>query len=232
MTASITASVDTALSLVVREIEEDIVLGFLHPRERLVEDDLMERFGVKRHVIRAALDELVKLGIVQRRKHIGAVVRSYDYPELSDLYDMRDLLEGEAARRMACPAAPEDVALLRGLQAAHDQAVIEGNPRRIFKANLAFHAALFDLCPNRVMAAAVRHYFTQTHAVRFASTRSASAQARSRVEHCAIIDALEHGDRESLIRLCREHIRPARDEYLAINRHHFPQDLPEHKAAR
>src|SRR5690606_1892585 len=183
----------------------------------LVEDDLMGRFKVKRHIIRAALNELVKLGIVERRKNIGAVVRSYDYAELEDLYDMRGLLEGEAARRMACPAEPEDVARLRALQAAHDQAVIDNNPRLIFKTNMAFHAALFDLCPNRVLVAAIRHHFTQTHAVRSASARSAPAQARSRHEHRAIIDALEQGRREALVALCREHIRPARDEYLAIN---------------
>lgn len=231
MTASTASSVDAALSRVVSEIEEDIVLGFLHPRERLVEDDLMLRFGVKRHVIRAALGELVKLGIVERRKNIGAVVRSYDYEELADLYDMRDLLEGEAARRMACPAAPGDVARLKALQQAHDQAVTDNNPRLIFKSNMAFHAALFELCPNRVMVEAIRHYFTQTHAIRSASARSASAQARSRVEHWAIVDALEHGDRDALVKLCREHIRPALNEYLAVNQYHFLHDMADRKAA-
>lgn len=215
------SAVDAALARIVREIEEDIVLGFLHPRQRLVEDELMTRFGEKRHVIRAALNQLVTLGIVERRKNIGAVVRSYDHGQITDLYDLRDLLESEAARRMACPAAPEDVARLREIQKAHDEAVQTGNPRLIFKANMAFHAALFDLCPNKAMVEAIRHHFTQTHAIRSASARSAGAQARSRIEHHAIIDALEQGRRDDLMRLCREHIRPARDEYLAINKHYF-----------
>ncbi|MYN11585.1 FCD domain-containing protein [Pusillimonas sp. TS35] len=209
------------LAAIVGELEEDIVLGFLHPKERLVEDDLMQRFGVKRHVIRAALAELVKLGIVEHRKNVGAVVRSYNYKEVADLYEMRDLLEGEAARRMACPADPDDVGRLRALQAAHDAAVQAGDPRRIFKTNMAFHAALFALCPNTVLAAAIRYHYTQTHAIRYASATSPQAQQRSRQEHHGIIDALAQGDRKTLVRLCREHIRPARDEYLSMNRHYL-----------
>ena len=49
---------------VVERIEEDIVLGRLHPRERLIEDDLMERLGVKRHVIREALLDLERIGVI------------------------------------------------------------------------------------------------------------------------------------------------------------------------
>jgi len=48
----------TGLEEAVRILEEEIVLGFLHPRERLVEDDLLERFGLKRHVVRQVLVEL------------------------------------------------------------------------------------------------------------------------------------------------------------------------------
>lgn len=54
------------LGLVVSTLEEDIVLGRLHPRERLVEDDLMRRFSVKRHVIRQALSDLEQMAVVER----------------------------------------------------------------------------------------------------------------------------------------------------------------------
>ncbi len=223
MNTAVDVQADAAptLAAVVQELEEDIVLGFLHPKERLVEDDLMKRFSVKRHVIRAALAELVRLGLIEHRKNVGAVVRSYEYAEVADLYEMRDMLEGEAARRMACPAAPGDIERLRALQRTHDQAVMAENPRAIFKANMAFHAALFALCPNKALVETIRYFFTQTHAIRSASARSVQAQSRSRAEHQAMINALETGERDELIRLCREHIRPARDEYLAANKHYF-----------
>lgn len=49
-------------------VEEDIVFGKLHPRERLVEEELMARFSIKRHVARDLLMNLERMGLVERRK--------------------------------------------------------------------------------------------------------------------------------------------------------------------
>jgi DNA-binding GntR family transcriptional regulator len=215
--AATTSKQNPALADVVRALEEDIVLGVLHPRERLVEDELMARFQIRRHVARAALAELVSLGLAQHTKNVGAFVRSFSREEVLELYEMRELLEAEATRRMACPASPAAIARLRALQATHDQAVDQGDPRQIFRANMAFHQALFALCPNRSMVRAVQYYATQTHAIRFSSAGSAQAQQRSRTEHMAMIDALERGDRNTLIRLCKMHLAPSREEYLQAN---------------
>src|SRR5260370_30250322 len=51
-----------ALGAMVAALEEDVVFGRLHPRERLVEDDLMARFDVKRHIAREALAALDRMG--------------------------------------------------------------------------------------------------------------------------------------------------------------------------
>ena len=58
-------------------LEEDIIFGRLQPRERLVEDVLIKRFGGKRHVVRQALAELERMGIVVREQNKGAVVRLF-----------------------------------------------------------------------------------------------------------------------------------------------------------
>src|SRR5579862_1938340 len=65
------------LRIVVSKLEEDVILGRLHPRERLVEDDLMARFGAKRHVVRQALVALERTGVVERIPNRGARVRAY-----------------------------------------------------------------------------------------------------------------------------------------------------------
>ena len=60
---------------IARKLEEDIVLGRRHPRERLVEQDLCDEFHTHRGDVRAALFELEKIGIVRRIPNRGAVVR-------------------------------------------------------------------------------------------------------------------------------------------------------------
>src|SRR5674476_52697 len=70
----------------VEALEEDIVFGYMHPRERLVEDELRARFCLKRHVVRQVLAELEQMGLVERKKNIGALVKSYSVKEVIDLY--------------------------------------------------------------------------------------------------------------------------------------------------
>src|SRR5690242_12134860 len=60
---------------VAQALEEDIVLGWLQPRERLIEEDLATRFEVKRHVVREAIAELERMGLVERVQNKGAAVR-------------------------------------------------------------------------------------------------------------------------------------------------------------
>src|ERR1700754_4246523 len=82
---------------IVRALEEEIALGRLGPRERLVEEELAERFDVKRHIARQALADLETMGIVVRQPHRGATVRDYGVAEIEQLYMVRALVEGTAA---------------------------------------------------------------------------------------------------------------------------------------
>lgn len=96
-----------ALGAMVAALEEDVVFGRLHPRERLVEDDLMARFDVKRHVAREALAALDRMGLIERRKNVGALVRSFSTQEVQELYELRGMLEVEAARKIPLPVPPK-----------------------------------------------------------------------------------------------------------------------------
>lgn len=206
--------------LAIAEIEEDIVLAKLHPKQRITEDELLERFGMKRHVVREVLATLERMGLVERRKNIGALVRSFTPREVKELYALRELLESEAARRMPLPAEAEALRRLVELQHAHDRAVEHRNPREVFRANLAFHHAFFSLTDDDVLERAIDEYARQTHAIRFGTLASADYREQARKEHWEMIRALEAKDRARLVALCREHLRPARDAYLEQMSHH------------
>ncbi|KAF1044417.1 GntR family transcriptional regulator [Xylophilus sp.] len=207
-----------ALGAMVAALEEDVVFGRLHPRERLVEDELMERFGVKRHVAREALAALDRMGLVERRKNVGALVRSFSVQEVEELYELRGLLETEAARRIALPAAAARLDRLVAIQQRHDAAVAAGDARRVFRTNLAFHEELFSLAGNETLRQAIAEYARQTHPIRFASLVSAGYRERARQEHWQMIEALRAGDRDSLVALCAAHLLPSRDAYLDAQR--------------
>jgi len=207
-----------ALQLAIDTIEEDIVFGRLHPRERLTEDELMARFGLKRHLVRQALAMLEQMGVVERRRNIGAVVRAFATHEVMELFGLRELLEAHAAALIPLPVPAARLKELVAVQQRHDAAVAAGDARAVFRINQQFHRELFSLTDNAVLQQAIGEYARRTHPIRFGSLATAAYRERARQEHWAMIEALREGYREELVDLCRQHLQPARDAYLAAER--------------
>lgn len=201
-------------NVIVARLEEDIVLGRLHPRERLIEDELIERFGTTRHLVRQALMELDRIGLIERVPNRGATVRSYTAEAVEQLYELRELLETEAARRIEFPFDPEALVELKAIQAEHDAAVDRVDNSAIFRANLAFHRRLFSCCNNQFLAGAIEAASQRAHGIRFMSLMTPEFREAARQEHHAMISALEQGDRERLVQLCRDHLPNSKNAYL------------------
>lgn len=204
-----------AMQQAVDTLEEDIVFGRLHPRERLTEDDLMARFDLKRHVVRQVLAGLEAIGVVERKRNVGAVVRAFSAREVLELYALREVLECHAAALIPQPVPAASLAPLVAVQKQHDAAVAAGDARAVFRINQAFHRELFALTDNAVLQQAIGDYARRTHPIRFGTLAAAAYRERARQEHWAMIEALKTGDRDALMALCRRHLLPSRDAYLA-----------------
>jgi len=223
--------VEEAVRKAVRTLEEDIVLGYLNPRERLVEDDLRERFGLKRHVVRQVLMELERMGLVERRKNIGALVKAHTEEEVLNLYAVRDILEVAAAACIPLPLDAEVLAQVEAIQRTHDDAVARADLRAVFRANVDFHRTIFKATRNPELANAISEFAQRANAIRQSSTAIPEHLENARQEHWQIIEALRSGDRDELVELCRRHLVPSRDNYIRRYRmlhpeREGPQDSP------
>jgi DNA-binding GntR family transcriptional regulator len=196
-------------------LEEEIVLGWLQPRERLIEEDIASRFEVKRHVVREAIAELERMGLVERVQNKGAAVRMLSPTEVRQIYSVREALETLAAQQIPLPASPETIHTLVDIQEQHAAAIEQGDSRAAFRANMAFHNALFGACGNPHLVEIIRNLAQKVHGARSFTAASPVHLARARDEHWAMIDALQSSDRERLVQLCREHLSPSRDTYIA-----------------
>lgn len=214
--ASTATAERSSVAGVVGQIEEDIVLGRLHPRERLIEDELMERFGAKRHVIRQALLDLGQMGVIERVPNRGAQVRSYTAEAVQHLYQMRDMLETFAASLIPMPLPEAALNELRAIEALHDAAVRKGDLRGVFRHNIAFHWALFANCGNPYLTATINDYSHRAHVIRFHSLNQRRHMQRARDEHQAMISAIEACDRNALVDICRKHLIPSKEAYLKL----------------
>lgn len=199
---------------IVAALEEDIVLGKLHPRERLIEEDLCTRFGITRHVLRQSLVELERMGLIERIPNRGAQVRAMSSDDVNELYALRDVLEKTAAEQIVLPAGDSDLAELRDIQARHDQAMEDIDLVAVFRSNHQFHRKLFSLCKNRFLAEAIDLFAQRAHGVRFLAMADPNEREKAQIEHHKIIAAIEDCDREALVALCHAHLLPSRTAYL------------------
>jgi len=199
---------------IVKMLEEQIVLGWLMPRERLVEEKLTAQFACKKHVVREAIFELERAGLVEHVPNKGATVRLLSPEEVRQIYSVREALEVLAAEQIPLPASPTLIAELTDIQTTHTDAVAAKDYRAAFHANMAFHECLFAACGNPYLAEMIRNSAHKVHGARFYTSASEPHLIRARDEHWEMISALEKGCRDSLVNLCRTHIGPSLEAYL------------------
>ncbi len=131
-----------------KRLLEEIREGSLLPGERLREVELSERLGVSRTPVREAIRQLEADGLVTHVPRQGATVRSLDYAEIMELYEMRAVLEGTAARLAARAASEVEVDELDVLT---DRLAEAGTGTDTARINRVFHATLLDAAKNRFL---------------------------------------------------------------------------------
>ena len=132
-----------------RQLLDEIRDGGLMPGDRLRETELATRLGVSRTPIREAIRQLEAYGLVAHVPRIGASVRQLDYAEVMELYEMRAVLEGTAARLAARAASEVE---MQELIVLNDQLAEAGNSPEAARLNRIFHATLLDAAKNRFLS--------------------------------------------------------------------------------
>ncbi|WP_420393219.1 GntR family transcriptional regulator [Acuticoccus sp.] len=130
-------------------VREDIVAGLHPPGGRLGEETLADRHAVSRTPVRAALAQLASEGFVVMVPHAGAVVAQRSPREVRDIFEVRALLEGEAAGLAALRRSKDEADALGGIAGAMEAEFAVGfDVSRLSKLNQDFHARILDAAGN------------------------------------------------------------------------------------
>lgn len=105
------------------QLRRDIVEGVIAAGAKLSETDLSTKYAVSRAVIREAINRLMNCHLVERKANVGAKVVTLSPAGLEQLYQVREALEGMAARLAAANMADEDIRSLEALLAEHSDTV-------------------------------------------------------------------------------------------------------------
>lgn len=191
----------------------DLIVNYkLRPGQHLREIALADQLGVSRVPVREALLALAQEGWVDHVQDRGAFVHVPTRKEVMDTFDVRSLLESEAASIAAKTATASDIKALRSLCTVGRRAVRANDQESIVYANSQLHRSIVTVADNRELARVldsiaerVNWYFSP-----IARTRGMDSWE----EHDGIIDAIEAGDRELSGRLMGQHTRRTRGVYF------------------
>lgn len=198
------------------ELRAEISSGELPAGTPVREVALANRFGISRTPVREALRRLQhdRLLVPGTR---GLQVRVVDPQEVVQVYDMRILLEAQAAREAARARTAADLVLIEGLL-ARDRSLVDPVDQVRAQTNTDFHAAVWQATHNRVLQDLLQRL--TIHLVRTPHS-TLSAQGRwveSLDEHEELLRAISDRDEERAAEVAADHMRHARQIRLTLLR--------------
>ncbi|WGV17356.1 GntR family transcriptional regulator [Fuscovulum ytuae] len=189
-----------------RRLLEEIRMGTLPPGARLRETELAERLGISRTPVREAIRQLEADGLVAHLPRQGATIRSLDHAEVVELYEMRAVLEGTAARLAARAASEIELAELAALNAELAASPAGPDAREV---NRQFHRSLLDAARNRFLLKSMSA-LQKTLLILGPTTLADPDRAVAAVaEHAAVLAALEARDGAAAEAAMRTHVGAA-----------------------
>jgi DNA-binding GntR family transcriptional regulator len=200
------------------ELQTAVLAGELPPGARLSVPRLAVRFGVSRSPVREAVQRLVQDGLATEAPHRGGVVATVTAAELIPLYEVREVLEGLAARLAARHASRNDLAQLHAELLAHERAVERGDIRAHIEHDIAFHARLRQAAGNAELSSAL-HRIQGKVTLAMLTADHTRWPAKAIAEHRAILDGIIAADAGMAEKVARAHIARIRED-IAIQQGH------------
>lgn len=175
--------------------------GQLAPGARITQEELAASLDVSRQPVLQALRLLKKDGFVIDAGRRGLMVSPLDAQVIADVYEVRAMLDGLAARRAALAGARLDPRVI----AVGREAAAGRNVGPMIDADIAFHNLIYAASGNpRIAATAGLHWWHIRRAMG-AVLQSAGVRATVWDEHEEILRAINRGDAALSERLARNH---------------------------
>lgn len=197
------------------QLRAAILAHELSPGMRLSVPRLALRYGVSRSPVREAVQRLVQVGLADQTPHRGCAVATVTPAKLIPLYEVREVLEGLAARLAALHATRDDLARLHAELQAHESAVKRRDVRAHVEHDLAFHSTLRHAAGNAELVAALDRVEGQV-TIAMLSADHTNWPVKAVTEHHAILDAIVGAHPDAAEAAARAHVVRIR---LDIARH-------------
>lgn len=207
----------TLSSMAYGELRRAILSGRLAPGSHVSVRPLCEEFGLSATPVKAALTALEREGFLVLHPHRGFFVPEVDREDMRELYELREVLDGIAARRAAAlPARDALVARLTALLEAQTSEVNAHNLHAYGDLDVLFHQEILLAAGNGRLRHVTENMIGQLRLGRATSARVPGRPAAALGEHGEIVAAIAAGQPQQAERLARRHVRKSA---TALSRH-------------
>ena len=160
---------------IAQTLRDEIIAGVYKPRERLIEEELSEKFFVSRTPIREALKQLESAGLVQIEPYKGAFISDIDLEEIRNIYDLRCVLESFVVGLAVESITADIISQLRSCVMRMENCVEVGDAVGFAAEDDKFHSLIFMRCPNKVAVRYVKQLLDLTASFRRLSWRTVTS---------------------------------------------------------
>ncbi len=179
--------------------------GELAPGARLTQEELAASLNVSRQPVLQALGLLKKDGVVTDSGRRGLSVAPVDPRLIGQLYEVRSVLDGLAARRAALAGATIDPSVIgRGRKAVAGSRIAA-----MIDADLAFHNLIYAASGNPLIGESAGRHWHHIRRAMGAAMQTAGVRESVWDEHQAILEAINAGDAGRAESLARHHCEAA-----------------------
>jgi DNA-binding GntR family transcriptional regulator len=195
----------TRSEAVATELRRLIQSGEFPPGSRLRQAEIAARFGMSTTPVREAFMTLAREGVVRQDAHRGVIVFEPSLDELTETYEIREVLEGLAAELAAGKLTDEDLAALDSIV----KQMRSAKPTRYVELNRDFHRRIYQAAGRPRLFEMAEQLRDVSRSYNDMTVRQYDAAYRDQVqrEHEAISETMRKGNSKRAGRLVREHIR-------------------------
>jgi DNA-binding GntR family transcriptional regulator len=197
---------ETVVEYTISALRDAIRDGRVAPGQRLVVADITKMLGVSNGPVREAIRRLTGEGLVEIIPHRGASVREFTRGDVHEIFQLREVIEGLAARLAAEKMPSKDYRVrLQSIIDAMAASVADG--AEYINHNQTFHELIYEMASNVRVQEQARQLTLPLYRLRYHWRINPEYAHTSATEHEGIAQAIIDGDGRRAERLMRRHIR-------------------------
>jgi DNA-binding GntR family transcriptional regulator len=200
---------------IVDQLRRLILDGSLAPGTVLRQEHLARQLRVSRTPLREALDALEREGLVVYSATGAASVIALELDDAREILDLREMVDGLAARLLAQRGLPREVDRELTALAKRMRAYAPADKHHYLVANADFHVKIVEATAHARLQQFIPLVRMSSEVVYMRLQNQGRRLSRSAGEHSLVLDAIRSGDAAAAERLAREHVRNAADHWLS-----------------